>query len=324
MLVWNHEWIWGLKILSNGLPLSLMMVIPENERSGNNPIPKNQKQRNQANALIVLQMHRDRMGTGVERLKQIDAANLKFITCVFFVHFFPIIGVVPRTTRSVPQVVYCRRFKGLYDEGQQGPQLWEGNGTSRGSPNGSLRGCRETSERCILWPILQYKGSLKGPRNSSRRSLGLLSETLSETPPYSCCPFKLQAFFAVLKVSHWHFPIDFSWLWFEDNSHLESAGMAMLALKRQEKNQSYYPGLLVRTVGRWANVHGKIRELFMCEWTEQTINILTLCSSEKCPWIVKEDNVNASAHDLSESWTRREGYIECTWVRFTLQSENVS
>ena len=32
---WNHEWIWDLKVLSNGLPL--MMVIPENERSGNNP-----------------------------------------------------------------------------------------------------------------------------------------------------------------------------------------------------------------------------------------------------------------------------------------------
>ena len=32
---------------------------------------------------------RHRMGTGVERLKEIDAANLKFITCFFVRFFFP-------------------------------------------------------------------------------------------------------------------------------------------------------------------------------------------------------------------------------------------
>ena len=45
----------GLKVLSNGLPL--MIVIPDNERSGNNPTQKNQKQGNHANALVLLQMH---------------------------------------------------------------------------------------------------------------------------------------------------------------------------------------------------------------------------------------------------------------------------
>ena len=45
----------GFEVLSNGLPL--MMVIPENERSGNNPTQKNQKQGNHANALVLLQTH---------------------------------------------------------------------------------------------------------------------------------------------------------------------------------------------------------------------------------------------------------------------------
>ena len=74
----------------------------------------------------------------------------------------------------------CRSFKEHHD-------LWEENGTPRGALRGSLRGRRETSERCILWLILQYK-------RSSQRSLQVLSGTLSKTPKplrtsRACCPY---------------------------------------------------------------------------------------------------------------------------------------
>ena len=51
---WNHEWVWpwGLKVLSKFLPL--MMAIPDDERSDNNSIPKNQKQGGHAKALVRL------------------------------------------------------------------------------------------------------------------------------------------------------------------------------------------------------------------------------------------------------------------------------
>ena len=65
-----------------------MMVVPENERSGTNPTQKNQKQGNHANPLVLLQTHPSQDGNRVERLKEINAANLKFVTCFFFVRFF--------------------------------------------------------------------------------------------------------------------------------------------------------------------------------------------------------------------------------------------
>ena len=40
---------------------------------------------------------RHRMGTGVERLKEIDAANLKFIACFFVVHFFLSLNTVKQS-----------------------------------------------------------------------------------------------------------------------------------------------------------------------------------------------------------------------------------
>ena len=73
-----------------------MMVIPENERSGTNPTQNNQKQGNHANALVLLQTHPSQDGNRVERLKEIDAANLKFITCFFLCFFLSLF--LPRST----------------------------------------------------------------------------------------------------------------------------------------------------------------------------------------------------------------------------------
>ena len=63
-----------------------MMVIPENERSGNDPTKKNGNNETMPMHWHACKCIRHRMGAGVERLKEIDAANLKCITsflCVF-------------------------------------------------------------------------------------------------------------------------------------------------------------------------------------------------------------------------------------------------
>ena len=79
----------------------------------------------------------------------------------------------------------CSSFKGQHDYGQHDQQrrkserkmaLWDG----------LWRGCRETSERCILWPVLQYRG----PSHSQRpRQRPQTSQNLC--CPYSCCPWHL-------------------------------------------------------------------------------------------------------------------------------------
>ena len=61
------------------------------------------------------------------------------------------------------------------------------HGALRGVPRGSPRGCRETSEMCILRPMLHFKRSTNALSET-------FSETLSETPkPLECAPVARQA-----------------------------------------------------------------------------------------------------------------------------------
>ena len=64
----------------------------------------------------------------------------------------------------------CMNAQGQHDEGQQSPRLCEENGTLRGAPRGSLRGCRETSEACISGKRKAHELK-KNPRDTGRVSL---------------------------------------------------------------------------------------------------------------------------------------------------------
>ena len=68
-----------------------MMVIPENERSGHNPPQKIRNKETMPTHCYFWKCIRHRMGTGVERLKAIDAANLKCIACFFCAFFLSLI-----------------------------------------------------------------------------------------------------------------------------------------------------------------------------------------------------------------------------------------
>ena len=66
----------------------------------------------------------------------------------------PFGGPETHDTKDLTDRLHLQEFKRATRLGETGPQLREDNGTLRGS----LRGCRETSERCNLRVILQDQG----------------------------------------------------------------------------------------------------------------------------------------------------------------------